>query len=114
MQRAARELNKRYGEGVVTVTIKDTYYNMREKIDPDNMFLIRFAASCMEKLGIEPISNPVRGGTDGATLSFRGLPCPNIFTGGHNFHGRYEYCCIESMDKAVKLLVDLAAGFAGI
>ncbi|MBO4338117.1 MAG: peptidase T [Lachnospiraceae bacterium] len=114
MLRAAEELNLKYGQGVVTVTIKDTYHNMREKIDPDNMFLIRFAASCMKELGIDAISNPVRGGTDGAELSFRGLPCPNIFTGGHNFHGRYEYCCIESMEKAVKLLVKLAAGFADI
>ena len=107
MEQAAAQLNEKYGENIVSIRIEDTYYNMREKIEPDYMFLVDRAASCMEKLGIAPKISPVRGGTDGATLSFKGLPCPNLCTGGHNFHGRFEYCCIESMEMVVKLLVSL-------
>ncbi|MCR5541096.1 MAG: peptidase T [Ruminococcus sp.] len=100
-------LNLRYGEGTVTAEVKDTYYNMREKIEPDFMFLVENVSECMKKLGIEPKIQPIRGGTDGSSLSFKGLPCPNICTGGHNYHGRYEYCCVESMEKICDLLVML-------
>ncbi len=111
MQKAAEKLNLKYGEGVVTISIEDSYYNMREKIEPEFLFLVEKAGDVMRQLGIEPVTQPVRGGTDGARLSFMGLPCPNLFTGGHNFHGRYEYCCIESMEKAVEVLVKLAESF---
>ena len=100
-------LNLRYGEGTVTAEVKDTYYNMREKIEPDFMFLVENVSECMKKLDIEPKIQPIRGGTDGSSLSFKGLPCPNICTGGHNYHGRYEYCCVESMEKICDLLVML-------
>ena len=80
---------------------------MREKIDPDFMFLVENVSDCMKKLGVEPKIQPIRGGTDGSSLSFKGLPCPNICTGGHNYHGRYEYCCVESMEKICELLVML-------
>lgn len=85
--------------------VKDSYYNMYEKIYPDNMHIVNKAIRAMEKLGISPEIMPVRGGTDGAMLSYRGLPCPNICAGGHNFHGVYEYICVESMDKIAELLV---------
>ena len=104
----AERLSGKYGEGTVSVEIKDTYRNMREKIYPDNMFLIENAERCMKELGITPKIQPIRGGTDGAFLSWKGLPCPNLCAGGHNFHGRYEYCCAESMEKIVKLLTALA------
>ncbi|MBQ8965276.1 peptidase T [Ruminococcus sp.] len=100
-------LNMKYGRGVVTAKVNDTYYNMREKIEPDFMFLIDNAVECMNELGIKPVIQPIRGGTDGSSLSFKGLPCPNICTGGHNYHGRYEYCCVESMEQIVGLLLKL-------
>jgi len=100
-------LNIKYGDNTVSVEIKDTYYNMRKMIEPDHMYLIEDAKKCMEELGIEPIVRPIRGGTDGASLSYKGLPCPNLCAGGHNFHGRYEYVCIESMSKIVELLIKL-------
>ncbi|WP_044974044.1 peptidase T [Ruminococcus sp. HUN007] len=103
------QLDLRYGAGTVKVNIKDTYYNMREKIEPDFMFLIDNACEVMKELGIEPKIQPIRGGTDGSALSFRGLPCPNICTGGHNYHGRFEYCCADSMEKIVEILVRLTA-----
>lgn len=109
MEQTAELLSLRYGEGTVDITIKDTYFNMREKIEPEYMFLIDNARECMEELGIEPVIQPIRGGTDGASLSFRGLPCPNLCTGGHNYHGRYEYCCADSMEKIVELLLKLSA-----
>jgi len=108
MLSAAEALNEQYGPGTVTVELKDTYYNMKDKISPDYMFLIDRAGECMEALGVKPRIKPIRGGTDGANLSYRGLPCPNLCAGGHNFHGRYEYCCLESMETIVKLLVALA------
>lgn len=106
---AARILNEKYGEGTVTATAEDSYYNMKEKIEPDHMFLIDRAKQYMKELGIEPDVRPIRGGTDGARLSFMGLPCPNLCTGGHNFHSRFEFCCLESMEAIVKLLLKLAA-----
>ena len=108
IQEIADLLNAKYGEVTVTAKISDSYFNMREKIIPDYQFLIDAAKDTMEALGIEPKITPVRGGTDGANLSFMGLPCPNLCTGGHNFHGRYEFICIESMRQIVELLVKLA------
>lgn len=101
----AESLNLVYGENTVETEIKDSYFNMREKIEDGNMFLIDGAVKGMEELGITPKVQPIRGGTDGARLSFMGLPCPNLFTGGHNYHGRFEYVCAESMEKAVELLL---------
>ena len=108
MRRTADLLNAKYGKGRVQIEISDTYYNMREKIEPQNMFLIENAAECMKELGVQPKIQPIRGGTDGANPSFRGLPCPNLFTGGHNYHGVYEYVCAESMELAAELIVKLA------
>lgn len=104
----ADRLNEKYGQGSVEAEVKDSYYNMREKIEPENMFLVEAAKTGMEQLGIVPKIQPIRGGTDGARLSFMGLPCPNLCAGGHNFHGRFEYCVVESMEKIVDLLVLLA------
>lgn len=101
-------LNQKYGEGTVTAMIEDSYYNMKEKIVPEHFCLVEQAIYCMEKVGIEPKVQPIRGGTDGARLSFMGLPCPNICTGGHNYHGRYEYCVVESMEKIVELLLEIS------
>lgn len=106
--RAADFLNCKYGEHTVEVTVKDSYYNMKEKIEP-HRYLIDRAKTAMEELGITPIVVPIRGGTDGARLSYMGLPCPNLCTGGHNFHGKYEYVCAESMEQIVRLLIRLAS-----
>lgn len=96
-------LNARYGEGTVTLELKDSYYNMKEKLEPV-MFIVENAIQAMKMCGVEPLVQPIRGGTDGARLSFMGLPCPNLSTGGHNFHGKYEYICIQSMDTMVDVL----------
>ena len=106
-------LNAKYGKGTVEATIKDSYYNMKEKILP-HMELVDNAKSAMESVGVTPIVTPIRGGTDGARLSFEGLPCPNIFTGGHNFHGRYEYVAYEDMDKAYEVLCELVNIFNNV
>jgi len=106
-QKAAAYINFKYGEGTVELNIKDSYYNMREIIEPQYMFLIEKAQEAMRKAGVEPMIVPIRGGTDGARLSFMGLPCPNLSTGGHNFHGRFEYISIQAMDKMVEVLVNL-------
>lgn len=103
-------LNQKYGEGTVTVDMKDSYYNMKE-IMKDHMELIDKVVAAMEEQGIQPIITPIRGGTDGARLSFMGLPCPNICTGGENYHGKYEYACVQSMEKIVKLLIGLVQKF---
>ena len=103
----AEFLNQKYGEGIVTVEIKDSYYNMREVMEP-NMHLIDNAVDAMEELGIVPKIVPIRGGTDGARLSFMGLPCPNLCTGGANYHGRFEYVTTQSMENCVKILIGLA------
>ena len=105
------KMNAEYGEGTVTVNISDSYFNMREKIE-DNLFVVDRAKEAMTSLGIEPIVMPIRGGTDGARLSFMGLPCPNLCTGGANFHSRFEYVCVESMDKITDLLVKIATDVA--
>ncbi len=111
MEEAAKALNEKYGEGTVTVTIKDQYRNMKERILP-HMELIENAKIAMEKAGVTPVIKPIRGGTDGAQLSYMGLPCPNIFTGGENYHGRFEFISIQSMEKAVEVLVNLVATYA--
>ncbi len=96
-------LNTKYGAGTVNLDMKDSYYNMREKLEAD-MYIVDRAVEAMRENGVEPIIQPIRGGTDGARLSFMGLLCPNLSTGGHNFHGKYEYICIQSMDKMVEII----------
>ena len=104
----AAKLNKQYQEEFVTLEITDQYRNMREKIEPV-FHIVEIAEEAMMQLGIEPLIKPIRGGTDGSQLSFMGLPCPNIFAGGHNFHGKYEYIPLESMEKAVEVIVKICA-----
>ena len=99
-------INKLYPNST-TVEIKDQYYNMREKVEPVK-HIVDMAFEAMEAVGVTPVVKPIRGGTDGAQLSFKGLPCPNIFAGGHNFHGRYEFVPVQSMEKAVEVIVKLA------
>ena len=108
-EKAGAFLNEKYGEGTVEIELKDSYYNMKEIIE-DHMELIDHAMEAMRKAGVEPVVVPIRGGTDGARLSYMGLPCPNLCTGGHNFHGRFEYICIESMEAVVRILLNLARG----
>ena len=103
----AKEMNQKYGENTVSVELKDQYFNMREKVEPV-MHIVKIAEEAMKELGIKPIIKPIRGGTDGSQLSYMGLPCPNIFAGGHNFHGRYEYVPLESMVKATEVIVRIA------
>ena len=105
IEHLCRKTNMEY-PGCCTAEIKDQYYNMREKIEPQ-MHIIEIAKKAMELSGIEPKVQPIRGGTDGAQLSFKGLPCPNIFAGGENFHGRYEYVPIQSMEKATEVIVNI-------
>ncbi len=100
-------LNDEFGEGTVQPEIEDQYYNMREKIEPVK-FIVDLAEEAMREVGVEPKIRAIRGGTDGARLSFMGLPCPNIFAGGHNFHGPYEYVPVESMKKAVEVIIRIA------
>jgi len=107
MHQVAEDLNNSIGMERVSVEIKDQYFNMREKIEP-MMHIVDLAKEAMEAAGIIPIIKPIRGGTDGSQLSFMGLPCPNIFAGGHNFHGRYEYVPVESMLKATEVIVNIA------
>ncbi len=107
MQRLADFINAEYGEGTVTLELKDQYYNMRRQIEPV-MHVIDIAFQAMKEAGVEPCVRAIRGGTDGAQLSFKGLPCPNIFAGGLNFHGRYEFVPISSMEKAMNVIVKIA------
>ena len=102
-----RKINAEYGEGTAVLELHDQYYNMREKIEPV-MHIIDTAFAAMEAVGVKPNVKPIRGGTDGAQLSFKGLPCPNIFAGGLNFHGRYEFVPIQNMEKAMKVIVKIA------
>lgn len=104
---AVEYLAKKYKDAQIEIEVKDSYYNMKEKIEPV-MYVIDLAHKSMEELNIKPCIKPIRGGTDGARLSYKGLPCPNLFTGGHNFHGKYEYVCIQSMEKARDLIVKIA------
>lgn len=101
---AAEQINRQYGPQTAELTIKDSYYNMREKIEPC-MYIVDRAVNAMKTVGVEPKIVPIRGGTDGARLSFMGLPCPNLCTGGYNFHGRFEYIAVEDMEKCVDILV---------
>lgn len=103
LERITAYLNAKYGAGTVNLDMKDSYYNMREKLESD-MYIVDRAVEAMKENGVEPIIQPIRGGTDGARLSFMGLLCPNLSTGGHNFHGKYEYICIQSMDKMVEII----------
>lgn len=105
------EMQKKYGEENVQLEMKDQYYNMREKIEPVK-HILDIASQAMKKYDIEPIIEPVRGGTDGSQLSYMGLPTPNIFTGGENFHGKYEYVSVDNMEKAAKVIVEIAHLFA--
>jgi len=107
MQKVAQDMNQEYGREVVSVEIDDQYFNMKEKIEPV-MHIVDIAENAMQELGINPIIKPIRGGTDGSQLSYMGLPCPNIFAGGHNFHGRYEYVPVESMIKATEVICKIA------
>ena len=107
----AEKINKKYarqfGEDIAIAEVKDQYYNMKEKVEPV-MHIVDIAEKAMKDLGIKPLIKPIRGGTDGCQLSYMGLPCPNIFAGGHNFHGKYEYVPVESMQKAVEVIVKIA------
>lgn len=103
----AAQLNEKYGEGTVTVELKDQYYNMRQQVEP-LMHIIDIAFAAMQEAGVTPKVKAIRGGTDGAQLSFKGLPCPNIFAGGLNFHGRYEFVPVQSIEKAMNVVVKIA------
>ena len=107
----AKVINNDLGDTAITVEIKDQYYNMREKVEPV-MHIVKTAEAAIKEAGITPIIKPIRGGTDGSQLSYMGLPCPNIFAGGHNFHGRYEYVPVESMQKAIEVIVNIAKAVA--
>ncbi len=111
MQTVTDFMNQKYGAGMAELKIKDSYYNMKEKVEP-HMHLIENALAVYDSMGIPTNIVPIRGGTDGARLSFMGLPCPNLGTGGHNFHGHLECCCIESMEKSVNVIVELAKKYA--
>lgn len=106
MVNVVERLNKKYGNRLI-LDMKDQYYNMREKVEPV-MHVVDYAARAMEEVGVKPHIRPIRGGTDGARLSFMGLPCPNIFAGGMNFHGRYEFLPIPSLRKASQVIVKIA------
>ena len=101
-----KKMNEKYGEGTVTVEVNDQYYNMKEKIDP-NMHVIDIVLKAMQDCGVPPKVEPIRGGTDGAQLSFKGLPCPNIFAGGVNFHGPHEFVSIQVMEKAMQVIINI-------
>ena len=107
MASLVEKVNAHYGEQLVTLDMKDQYYNMREKIEPV-MYVIDIAKQAIQATGVTPQVKAIRGGTDGAQLSFKGLPCPNIFAGGLNFHGRYEFVPIQSMEKAMQVVVKIA------
>ncbi len=111
VENIVNKINKKYlkqfGEDICILEIKDQYYNMKEKVEP-MMYIVDLAEEAMKHLGIKPLIKPIRGGTDGSRLSYMGLPCPNIFAGGHNFHGKYEYVPVESMQKAIDVIVKIA------
>jgi tripeptide aminopeptidase len=111
IQDCAEFMNHKYGAGKVSVELVDQYFNMREKVEPVK-YIVDIAEEAMLAVGIEPIKKPIRGGTDGSKLSYMGLPCPNIFAGGHNFHGKYEYVPIQSMEKSVEVITKIAELFA--
>ena len=106
MEHLVRKVNREYGEGTAEIELRDQYYNMREKIEPV-MHVITLAEEAMKAVGVTPVVKPIRGGTDGARLSFEGLPCPNIFAGGENFHSRYEYLPIPSLEAAKQVILQI-------
>ena len=113
IQKSVDLMNEKYGADAFTIEVKDQYYNMKEKIDPQ-MHVIDLVLHAMQDCGVAPKVKPIRGGTDGAQLSFKGLPCPNIFAGGVNFHGPYEFVSIQSMEKAMQVIIricELTADF---
>ena len=113
IRECAEKINEKYGAGVCEIEVNDQYYNMKEKIDP-NMHVIDLVLKAMQECGVPSKVMPIRGGTDGAQLSFKGLPCPNIFAGGVNFHGPYEFVSIQVMEKAMQVIVkicELTAGY---
>ena len=111
MQEVVAFINAKYGAGTATLDMKDQYYNMREQVEP-HYHIIEKAMKAMEMAGIKPVVQPIRGGTDGARLSFMGLPCPNIFAGGHNFHGKLEYLPLQSMEKASEVVLNIISLYA--
>ncbi|MCQ2152871.1 MAG: peptidase T [Bacteroidales bacterium] len=111
MEDAVEFINRKYGK-IVALELQDQYYNMREMVEP-HFHVVERAIAAMEKAGIKPKVQPIRGGTDGARLSFMGLPCPNIFAGGHNFHGKLEFVPVQSMEKAVEVIMNIISDFAG-
>ncbi len=111
LQKLANELNKEYGGDYITLELKDTYYNMRKMVEP-HMHIVESAKRAMEEVGLKPKIKPIRGGTDGARLSYMGLPTPNIFAGGHNFHSKYEFVPVQSMDKAVETIIRIILIYA--
>ena len=108
MRNLVNKINAEFGENTATLEIRDQYYNMREKVEPV-MHIVDLAFKAMEAVGVKPNIKPIRGGTDGARLSFEGLPCPNIFAGGHNFHGRFEYVPVQSMEKAMMVIINIVS-----
>lgn len=107
MHHLVNKINAEFGEGTAMLELKDQYYNMREKVEPVK-YIVDLAHQAMVEVGVSPIVKPIRGGTDGARLSFMGLPCPNISAGGHNFHGRFEYVPVQSMEKATQIIITIA------
>ena len=110
LRQCADFINAKYGEGVITLEIKDQYFNMKKQVEP-HYHIIEKAVKAMEDAGVKPNIRPIRGGTDGARLSFMGLPCPNIFAGGLNFHGKYEYVPVQSMEKATEVILNIIRNF---
>lgn len=111
IEKIVEALNKKYGENTVILKMRDQYFNMKEKLEPV-MHVVDLAVKAMEETGVKPIIKPIRGGTDGARLSFMGLPTPNIFAGGENFHGRYEYIPTFAMEKAVEVILKIIELYA--
>ena len=111
LTKCVQHINDRYGSNLLTLELKDQYYNMRKQVEP-HYHVVEKAIKAMEMASIEPLVKPIRGGTDGARLSFMGLPCPNIFAGGHNFHGKMEYLPVESMEKAAEVMLNLVKLYA--
>jgi tripeptide aminopeptidase len=106
MINAVYYINKKYGEDIIKLELKDQYFNMREKVEPV-IHIVETAKKAMEQVGVEPLVIPIRGGTDGSRLSYMGLPCPNLFAGGINFHGKFEYVSLETMGKAVEVILKI-------
>ena len=106
MENCVKKMNEKYGEGTVELKLNDQYYNMKEKIDP-NMHVVELVLHAMQQANVAPKVQPIRGGTDGAQLSFKGLPCPNIFAGGVNFHGPYEFVSVQVMEKAMQVIINI-------